>query len=148
MNYTKFCFKALLMLTLVLGALGVHAEPEDASKMKKIEADLNLSSDQVKKINSIKDKYAAQVKEQNAAVCEKRMAFQEAFKSSQKGTDFQKVLQDKFIQYSQAKAASKLTEFKMAMDIREILNTEQIIKFNDMHNPARAQGSQCAAVNL
>lgn len=145
MKSTIFCFKAVLMLSLLLGGWGVRAQTTESSHMKKVEAEMNLSTDQLKKITAIKDKYAAQMKEQSSAVCESRVAFQESFKSSQKGPEFQKVLQEKFTKYSQAKAAQKLIGFKMAMEIREILNTEQIIKFNEIHNPARAGGQQCAA---
>lgn len=148
MNYMKSCFKAFLLVSLLFGMLQAHADNDEAGKLKKIEVDLNLSSDQMKKINAIKEKYATQMKELSAAVCEKRVAFQDAFKSSQKGPDFQKVLEAKFTQYSQAKSAEKLTGVRMAMEIREILNTEQIIKFNEIHNPAKAQAMQCGASAL
>lgn len=144
----NFCFKTLMVISLMLGALGAQADIDEAGKLKKIEVDLNLSSDQLKKINAIKDKYATQLKELKAAVCEKRVALQDAFKSSQKGPEFQKVLEVKFTQYREVKSSEKLTGFKMAMEIREILNTEQIIKFNEIHNPAKAQAMQCGASSL
>jgi Spy/CpxP family protein refolding chaperone len=109
------------------GAKGRHERGEQMAK------ELNLTEAQKKQVEEIRNSYKDQFQGMKEKMKAAKEDLSDSLKSPQKGAEYQKTLLEKFKTVQALKNEMGEKRFQMALEIREILNRDQIAKFRAMH---------------
>lgn len=123
MKITKLFLLSILLLTQSAFA----GDPGD-----KIAKELNLTDAQKTQVKAIREKYQPQMKEKRQAARAARRELQELMRSDKKGAEIQASLQTKHKNVQTLQNAAQDIGFQMALEIREVLNPDQIAKFRGL----------------
>ena len=95
--------------------------------------ELNLTNDQTKQVKHIKDKYGSELDKQKQEARAVKQALRKMLQAPERGSAYRKKLMAQFKEYQNLKQNQNLQRFEMALDIRELLTNEQLVKFRGFH---------------
>lgn len=90
---------------------------------------LGLTQEQITQFKEIKSKHKSKFKNNRQKMKELKQELQQLMKSTQNGSDYRNTVLAKVDELHNLKGETKRARIEMALDIREILNPEQIQKF-------------------
>ena len=119
-------FMGLLLVSTVAFAGASKKKDKDEGRGEKFRKELGLSEDQLKKMKEIREKKKADHKESRSKLRDARKAFHEAM-GNPKAT--KEELLAKFNELESMQTAAHRARFETMLEIRGILNQEQLAKF-------------------
>lgn len=117
-----------LLLSLV--AAMVFTTPAFAGKnyLQRLEKELSLTEPQKEQVKTILGKYKEPMSSQRSQLRSLKKELAESMESTKKGDAYRKELLDKYSKVEDIRRAMHRARFEMALEIRELLNDEQIGK--------------------
>ena len=122
----KSVFLALLLATSPVFAMG--GKNKDQTRKEQFKKELNLTDEQVAKFHALKEK-KGEVRQMKAKFKESKKAFKTAMADPKLSEDELKV---KFEDFMKQRDEFQRKRFAHMLEMRAILNPEQIVKFNEM----------------
>jgi Spy/CpxP family protein refolding chaperone len=117
-----------LMLVTTVAFAGASKKKDGENRGEKIRKELNLSDEQLAKMKEIRKKKKLTQKEAREKVKAARQDFHKSVGDPKTSND---ELQQKFQALQDAQAAHHRSGFETMLEIRSILNEEQIAKFHE-----------------
>jgi Spy/CpxP family protein refolding chaperone len=129
--------KVKLMIAMTMLAVSTSlwaAGDESPEKMRGgwLKKELNLTDEQMKKVGEIRRKHRDDIKASRKLVKESRKNLGNAVQIGIKGSEYQATLTEYFKKLQDAENDQREKMFKMALEIREVLEPNQIAKFHAM----------------
>lgn len=102
--------------------------------------ELNLNEEQKVKVKQIRDTYESQIRTLRESSKVAAEDLKTTMKQESKGPEFQKAALDKFAVVQQKRQELQKLRFQMALETRELLNGDQLKKFNSFHDKRGPRG--------
>ena len=122
---------------LVSFFLLTHAHAGDEFPALRLEKALSLTPQQVEQVKTIRKKFRPEIRPLKMQMLSLKKDLLEKLQSPKKGSDYQKELTAKFGELQTVKQGLAQKRFQMALEIREILNDDQISKFKELGGSLR-----------
>ncbi len=128
----------LLLCTLVITP-GAASGKERGERVGKLKEELNLSDEQLKKVRELREQRKENIEKSKGRVQELKKSFNEGMASEKSSKDD---LTQRFEAFQKAKADFQRERFSMMMEMRSILNPEQLKKFIEMRKNRKGGGKK------
>lgn len=134
------------LIVMFLGLLAVAAHAGDGKGfLKRLEMELELNGAQKQQVKAILKKHHGEMKDKRKELRQLRKELASGMQTPKKGVDYRGELMTKFGKLEDLRREVERNRFEMALEIRELLNDDQLSKLKGFHfrgRPKRDRGER------